>query len=260
MTHASNPAGRLWLFATATAQSSPKANLRQVWSDYFSAETPSQYLASLSEIIALPSLIEEAIDSAADAILPKEILLRGVQPLSDVIHADLSGSQHVQWFNSQVKEGHLNDIQTCSYVLNRVQPHADVTEDALEKIRDLAEEIVSSALGAKDLDPDVRGALIDYAHGLLYACDQYIIRGAAAFTSELDRFIGSAHRVGLRERVPKKLWAQISSISVAVLTAIQIVTAPSDVAGALEAYQGFLQLPASVEAPAPINIPSSPTT
>src|SRR5690606_36988881 len=97
-------------------------------------------------------------------------------------------------------------LETCSYVLARHHSDAVIPAGTLDHIRALAEEVVESTLAAADLDDDARDALLRYAHRLIQACDLYWIGGASALRDELDRFLSSALREKVKDRVPTPLW------------------------------------------------------
>lgn len=260
MEHASNPAGRLWQFTAHTLNAGQRSDLRSTWSTYLDTNNDVAYYRAMAEVLALPGQIKDEVAKLSDPVLPASVLTRPLDSIQKVIADDIAGRNIVQWFTQQINLAHLNDLEACSHVLERDRADAVVTKNTLDEIRSLAQDIVDSVLSSSDLDDDTRETLLRYAYRLIEACALYRVRGAQALRDELDRFVASAVREKVKERVPSALWTKINTVSATVLMAVQLLTAPADLGQAIETYQGFLELPASVEAPSSDIDPSSPTT
>jgi hypothetical protein len=251
--HETNPAGRLFLFCSATNEHSDEISLRQAWNTYFETEDPVVYLQRIADTVDLTRQVREAVELLDDPVIPKHKLVEALEPFEQRVLVDIDGGQNLYWWRAGVTSGHITSFENCSYLLHRAKPTPQMTEDSISKIRAMAEDIASTVTAAEDIERDVREKVLEFAHRLIRACDSYKINGVDAFNDELDRFLGVINSTDLKKRTPKNLWEKVNTTAVAVLLALNLWSAPAQAIESGATYFKVFEMPSTIQAPPEIN-------
>lgn len=248
--HASNPAGRLWLyFAEMSAKPANEAVSVHAARYFGTHGISARYMASMAGLMQLPEDVE-AMVSQIQTPIPTAKLLRPLDAVRKYLHGDPLGSNAVSWMTSQIHVGVLSDLETTSHMLNAyVTPTSEIDEDTLEKIRSLASEILDLAMRDEELDADARAEFIRYAHRIAEAADLYKVTGPQALVDELDRFYQSARR--MKSTPGRELWERTKQLTAVIVVAVELFTGPVNVQNAIEQYSDVFTLQEITQAPGP---------
>lgn len=140
--HASNPAGRLWLYFTALRERPANQAVNKGAREYFGAPAgyTEHYLTAIAALMRLPDEVEAMVNQLDRSPIPASKLLRPLAPAREVLRTDPLGSQQVSWVTSQIDSGVLSDLETTSHMLSTyVARMSDIADDTLASIRKLAE-------------------------------------------------------------------------------------------------------------------------
>jgi hypothetical protein len=247
--HASNPAGRLWLYFNHVRTNNAHKVL-DLALQYFSAErVDARFMTSMAALLRLPNEGLLMIEDMKDSPLPEEKLKRPLLAASTYFTDDPFGTNSVAWMASYVDSGVMNDLETTSHILDRYSPGktASLSADTLEEIKRLASSIADLAAVDEELDPEAREAFIRYAHRIREAADLYKVTGAQSIIDELDRFHQRARR--MKTAPGSKLGETFKQLTACVLLAVELFTAPANMGEAIDRYQSAFSLDAITEAP-----------
>lgn len=247
--HASNPAGRLFVFFDQMIRRSPDFAISQYAAEYFQSEPfDAKYLAATASMMRLPDEVETLVAGLEDPPISASKLLRPLENVRNYFRADPLGTQAIRSMINTINSGVLSDLETTSQILGKyVTKKTDIDQDTLDSIRSLADEIARLAAEDTLLTADAREAIIRYAQRLKTAVDLYKVTGAQALIDELDRFFSEAQRV--RPTPSKPLLKKLGTMVGAIVMAAEIFTGPADVADAIEQYTHAFELEQSVQAP-----------
>ncbi|MCY1718445.1 hypothetical protein OVA26_16035 [Microbacterium sp. SL62] len=249
--HASNPAGRLFSYFSEMRTMPSNQGLNNYASAYFQTKGISpRYMSSMAGLMQLPDEVEAMVAQIEAPPMPVEKLLRPLQKVREYFHGDPLGTNPVSFMTNYVDMGVLNDLETTSHILNSfVVKKKEISEETLEQIRSLASEIIDLATADESLDADARAAFVRYAHRIAEAADLYKVSGPQALVDELDRFHQSARR--MKTQPGAKLWEVTKRLTAVVVIAVDLFSAPSNVADAIEYYGDPFTQHAITEAPGP---------
>lgn len=246
--HASNPAGRLWLYFSEMSGKPGNESVNNHAAAYFGAHgINARYMSSMAGLMQLPDDVESMVAQITTPI-PASKLLRPLDAIRQYFRGDPLGTNPVKWMSGQIHVGVLSDLETTSHMLNAyVTPASEIDEDTLEQIRSLAAEILDLAMNDDELDPDARAEFIRYAHRIAEAADLYTVTGPQGLVDELDRFYQSARR--MKGPPGRALWEKTKQLTAVIILAAELFTAPVNVHNAIERYGDVFTLQEITEAP-----------
>lgn len=246
--HASNPAGRLWLYFSEMSSKTKNQSVSTHAAAYFGTSGISaRYLASMANLVQLPDDVESMVAQITTPI-PASKLLRPLAAVRNYFSNDPLGSNAAQWMSSIIDVGVLSDLETTSHMLNAyVTPITEIDSDTLEQIRSLAAEILDLANRDENLDPDTRAEFIRYAHRITEAADLYKVAGPQGLVDELDRFHQCARR--MKSSPSGALWEKTKQLTAVIVLAAELFTAPVNVHNAIDQYGDVFTLQEITEAP-----------
>lgn len=252
--HLTNPAGRLFLFLTATIDGGHSGNssLRRIWSNYLGVDRDDfpGFVTAMVAMLQQADEMEVLVNRLVDPALPKEQLLRPVDVVRQMLANDLLGSSNLQSVVNVVHRGIMSDLEAASHILARSESAAaPVSADELAGIRALVDQIIALATKDSALDTASREAVLRYAHNLLRALDLYKVVGPQALVDELDRFATETKR--LKTAPGPKLFSKLKELTGVIVMTVAMFTAGAEVTEAIGVYGDLLALPASTEAPGP---------
>lgn len=187
-----NPAGRLHEFLDHCSQQSGQIRVSAIWSEYFQTEPEStDYAKALVDVLALPGQLRSALEGAPRSpTTPTEFLVRQLPKVEQALAWGFV-NQH-EWignFNGKYDQGDIARLEMMSASLSGLAS-STVTDDVLEEVTDLAEQIAQLVVEDDTLEPDIRDLLLDLSNGLRSVVQSYVIRGPEAIARERDLLVG----------------------------------------------------------------------
>lgn len=248
--HASNPAGRLWLYFTEMGTKKANAGVNGFAATYFGTHGISaRYMTSMAGLMQLPDEVESMVAQMENPPIPASKLLRPLDPVRQYFQGDPLGTNPVSWMSGQINVGVLSDLETTSHILHSfVTRSTEIPEKTLERIRSLATDILGLAMEDEGLDPDARAAFVRYAHRIFEAAALYKVHGAQGLVDELDRFHQNARR--MKSTPSSVLWEKTKQLTGVVVLAVELFGAPATVDNAIQYYGDVFTQQAITEAPA----------
>lgn len=152
-------------------------------------------LDGMQHLFRLPDEVERAVQRRQSPTPPAEVLLR---PLTNVRNAFLqfvNFNVALNSVNAHFTDADVSELEHCSYYLgteNSGSPALKV--DELQKIRELADNLVDIALASKELDPDVQNLIWEHATKIADAVRLVHAAGAGVLKSSLNEAIGDLVR------------------------------------------------------------------
>jgi hypothetical protein len=258
--HIATPAGRLWLyFSHMAAQLDTNRPVREVAASYFGVESSDTgaYMTVMSQLVGLPDAVHRQVTGIEKPIPPSRVLLRPLLRVREAFNADPMGANPVDWLLNQVPQDVLDGLETTSYVLLDQQPtlNPEIAPNALARIHDLAQEIIRLATESDELDTNAREAFVRFGHRIAEAADLYKVAGAQPLVDELDRFHSESHRVQVSRN--SQVWEKFKQVTAAIVTAVNLFSAPLNVHNAIEGYTELFTLPETTLAPGQIPLPDA---
>lgn len=248
--HASNPAGRLWLYFDYLNSQPQKQPVIRLAEQYFDSGTPlsARHMAGVAALMALPDEVETMVKGMDQYPLPQTKLLRPLPKVREYFHADPLGNNNAAWVQNFVDSGVLSDLETTSHILDGFVVRAtDISDDDRRSIKTLAEEILTLVLADETLDDETRGMIVRYAHRIVEAIDLYKVKGPQPLLDELDRFYSASRRVP--SQTNPTLREKLKQLAAAIILAIELLAAPATVANAIEYYDTTFTTRQITEAP-----------
>ena len=247
--HASNPAGRLWLYFSAMVDKPPAEGVNNYASAYFATKAISaRYMTAMAALMQLPDDVEAAVAEIERPPIPPTKLLRPLGKVREYFAGDPLGTNPVSWMAKYIDLGVLSDLESTSHILNAfVAKVGEISEDTLEQVRSLAAEIIDLANADAELDAEARAAFLRYAHRITEAADLYKVRGPQGLVDELDRFHQQARR--MRTAPSRTLWEKTKQLTGVVVVAVELFGAPATVHNSVEYYGELFQHRAITLAP-----------
>lgn len=248
--HASNPAGRLWLYFDYLNSQSRKQPVIRLAAKYFNSGTPlsARHMAGVAALMALPDEVETMVNGMERYPIPEAKLLRPLPKVREYFRADPLGNKDVAWAQSFVDSGVLSDLETTSHILDGFVVRAiDVSDDDRQSVKTLAQEILALVLADETLDDETRAVIVRYAHRIVEAIDLYKVKGPQPLLDELDRFYSASHRVPAPSN--PTLRRKLSELGGAIILMIELLAAPATVANAIEYYDTTFAMRQITEAP-----------
>lgn len=248
--HASNPAGRLWLYFTEMAKQPSNEGVSNHAATYFGAHGfDARYMRAMADLMQLPDEAAAMIPQILNSPIPAETLQRPLEAVRNYFRSDPLGTNPVNWMSQQVGGVVLSELNITSHMLNTVAQSPVIPEGVIEQIRVLASEIIDLAMADEGLDPDARAAFIQHAHRISEAADLYKVTGPQRLVDELDRFHKSAGR--MKTHPGEALWGKTKQLVGVIVVATELFTAPAAVTDAIDYYGDAFTQQAITEAPAP---------
>ncbi|MDQ0645669.1 hypothetical protein [Microbacterium murale] len=247
--HASNPAGRLWLYFSEMSLKQQNQPVSNYAAAYFGSKgRDAKYMLAMGRLMQLPDEVAAMVARLEQPPIPVSKLIRPLDAVRGVFDGDPLATNPVSWMRSVIDGGVLSDLETTSHILSSYATNvSDIREDTLSQIKALAEEVIEMALNDDALDPEARAAIIRHAHRIIVAVDLYKVSGPEGLVDELDRFYSEVRRVRPTPSLP--LRAKLGKLLGVIVIATELFSAPVSVANAIDYYGETFELSQLVEAP-----------
>lgn len=153
-------------------------------------------LERLAVVIGLPAAIRR---EAEQLDLEVAVLLKRLPDVERAFSNIHLGGQLAD-FIRPISEATLDNLEVCSSMLHSFRPEVVPGQDELQKLSDsLAELTVEVA--ESELDPDLRGFLLEHSHQMLRAVEEFRIAGSEPMKRAAQRAVGE---LVLRPELRKK--------------------------------------------------------
>lgn len=188
-----DPAGRLHEFLSYCRQNNRhQARVQHIWSEYFAVDLGGvDYANALVAAISLPAQVRTALHSLPlSATTPTAFLVDQLPRLEEALTWGLNNqSAGIGSFLEQYDDADVARVELMSHMLRGLAPAA-VTQEVLDEISGLGEQIAHLVDGDETMEPDLRALLLDLANGIRSVVQSYAIRGPEALARERDLLIG----------------------------------------------------------------------
>lgn len=200
--HLGNPAGRLWHFMqSARTSPNPTEPLAVFLYRYFDIPQAGPFplnprvFAAMQHLFLLPDNIEQAVHRRQSPTPPAEVLLRPLTNVRNTFMQFVNLNVALNSVNAHFTDADVSELEHCSYYLGSEDSGSPALRgDDLQKIRELADELVDIALTSEDLDPDVKNLIWENATKIADAVRLVRAAGAGALKSSLNEAIGDLVR------------------------------------------------------------------
>ncbi|MFC9559858.1 hypothetical protein [Agromyces sp. NPDC056965] len=260
--HEANPAGRLWALLNETMGYSRQGStvaVRQIWCDYLgiSVGDDVEYFAAIAEVISMPNQIADAVARIAHPVPPADVLLEPLDPIRAALGFAASPGASVSQMMSNVHEGHLSTLRTCSFVLTSQGPQPTLGEQRRVELIEHARSIVDLLLSDTDLPVDLRRQILTAAQRIIASLSLYKVAGAEAALDEWDRVVGALIRdpEAIRQHAKHPAVQRLNKLGAALLVAMNIYTGIPAIGAATHTYAELLGNATVVDATSPNDAP-----
>ena len=254
--HLDNPAGRLWrvlsdLKRYPGSTDQKPVTMRKALCRYFGIEEgdDSAYYARISAVMRLPVEIREEVNELQDPYIPAEQLVRPLAVTEQFLATYAVGRNPVHKVVSQITDGILNDLETCSHILSRMRESVVLTSEDLDRIRVAAQALVDTILADTSLPTKLKQALLRLAYQVLRAVDEYKVLGGEAVLDAWDTLAGMTARNASTVGTWTKVWNAIRNLGVIISTVVTVAGAPELIGNGIEYIGELFALEATIEAP-----------
>ena len=198
-----NPAARLHALLSAyVANAQDNRSIQQTWAMVLDIE-PRTVSIALCEVAELLPAIESAIEASGGDQLRDTWIQFAPSWAVPITTPEHHTRQNPSPGAGLVDKAALVALGTVSTVLSLTRSEGDTpTDDALVQIRQYIEEAIQEATNANDLAPELRAALVNRLHDILWALDRVRIGGPGAIEAAMERLVGlvAVHNRGRKPR------------------------------------------------------------
>jgi hypothetical protein len=204
--------------------------------EYLGADYPNEMdklLRSVAGIYSLPDQIRsEVAQLGLDDPAPLTKRLNEIE----IALGHMYLNNNVEDFRNRISDAAMDNLDTCASFLRQFRRQPTLSEEQRETIKDEVSNLVADVLDATDLDPVLRGLLLDHLYEMLWAIDSYTVSGVAPIMSAAERIVGAVFvDYAGDQRLPKTSFGKrFANVASAVLLTLNLISTPLAIIAAVD--------------------------
>jgi hypothetical protein len=184
-----------------------------------------EYARPFLQVLHLPDEAQAEVLRLNDESYDPELILMWHPPVREALNAAIFRTNDLGHFQGQLTEPSMLSLRFCGDLLHRRLAQRMLTQEELDRVGDLIDELEQEITLDTNIDRDVRAFLLGHVKLMKQALADVPLFGSGRLEDALDQVVGSLHRrsdIVARSDKNPSTWAKLGNLIVVIAAVFQI--------------------------------------